>query len=243
MGRNFFTCRLRFMGLTVENTHRPLPYMSWLPKKRKPASEVFIVCGSFLKTTFDIVFRQVERIECGTRLSIFYYLCVYVRAFKAFHFLNLQWQIYALFLNLQNFFEEILQLHLEIYPAKAKTMLECMKVYYRHRCPITIICRKSEVSAFFKFSESIFVVEKRFFADSNIIHGVNIIVIHQIRNITLRKTKFQDKVFIKGNRLDITKPCVVKPWFFFFTMITYLLLGYRFYFAWRSVNKDKIANL
>lgn len=33
--------------------------------KRKPASEVFIVCGSFLKTTFDIVFRQVERIERG----------------------------------------------------------------------------------------------------------------------------------------------------------------------------------
>lgn len=29
MGRNFFTCRLRFMGLTVENTHRLLPYMSW----------------------------------------------------------------------------------------------------------------------------------------------------------------------------------------------------------------------
>jgi hypothetical protein len=54
MGRNFFTCRLRFMGLTVENTHRPLPYMFGIDhKKSKPASEVFIVCGSFLKTTFD----------------------------------------------------------------------------------------------------------------------------------------------------------------------------------------------
>lgn len=33
--------------------------------KRKPASEVFIVCGSFLKTTFDIVFRQIGRTEHG----------------------------------------------------------------------------------------------------------------------------------------------------------------------------------
>ena len=90
-------------------------------------------------------------------------------------------------------------------------MLECMKVYYRHRCPITIICRKSEVSAFFKFGKSIFVVEKRFFADSNIIHGVNIIFIHKIRNIALRETKFRDKFFVKGYRFNIVKPCVVKP--------------------------------
>ena len=38
MGRNFFTCRLRFVGLTVENTHRPLPYMFGIDhKKSKPS--------------------------------------------------------------------------------------------------------------------------------------------------------------------------------------------------------------
>jgi len=83
--------------------------MSWLPQKRKPASEVFIVCGPFLKTTFDIVFRQVERIERGIRY-IDSYVCVYVRAFKALYFPNLQVQIYALFLNFQNFLKKFYKL-------------------------------------------------------------------------------------------------------------------------------------
>ena len=116
-----------------------------------------------------------------------------------------------------------------------------MKVYYWHRCPITIICRKSEVSAFFKFGKPIFIIEKRFFAYSNVIYGVNIIVILQIRSVTLREAKFQDKFFVKGYWLNITKPCVVKSWLVFFTMITYLLLGYRFYFAWRSVNENPVS--
>ena len=62
--------------------------MSWLPEKRKPASEVFIVCGPFLKTTFDIVFRQVERIERGIRYVV-YQVSIYVRAFKALYFLRI----------------------------------------------------------------------------------------------------------------------------------------------------------
>lgn len=73
----------------------------------------------FPQTTFDIVFRQVERIERGIRLLLFHYVCVYVRAFKAFHFLNLQWQIYALFLNFQNFLKKFYKFTSKLCPEVA----------------------------------------------------------------------------------------------------------------------------
>ena len=81
---------------------------------------MFIVCGSYLKTTFDIVFRQVERIERGIRLLCVYYVCVYVRAFKAFHFLNLQVQIYAHFLNFQNFLKKFYNFTSKFTPQRRK---------------------------------------------------------------------------------------------------------------------------
>ena len=88
-------------------------------KKQNPQAKCLSSAG-FPQTTFDIVFRQTERIERGTLLSLFFYLFVYVRAFKAFRFLNLQVQIYALFLNFQNFLKKFYSFTSKFTPQRRK---------------------------------------------------------------------------------------------------------------------------
>ena len=140
--------------------------------------------------------------------------------------------------DIPKLFEEILQFYLEIYPTKTNGVLQLMnkpKIEQLYIVAYPVSINQQDIV--------VFPATKTIWNDAY----PKVIALEMRKEclalILYTKSARPKDVFVYLYRLDITKSCVVKPWLVFFSMITYLLLGYRLYLAWRSVNENPIAYL